>query len=249
MSGPSPILAEHASERASQSYLFVPTTKVIETMADHGWVMNSSAETKTRKPERAGYQKHMIRFRPQDPNNQIRVGDSIAEILMVNSHDTSTSYQFLGGVWRIVCSNGLIVSEVSFPGVRVRHHGSLGEIMDASLAVAERLPELVAQVNRLKEKQLSTLRQMEFARDAMEIRYGKKDVLDVKDLLVTRRDEDLPTDLWTTFNKVQENLSRGGQVGQVGTSGTFRRMRPIGGMNKTIDVNTQLWDLAVAYAA
>lgn len=246
---PSPITAEHKSPAASERYLFIPTTRVIQEMADHGWVVNSSAETRSRKPEKAGYQKHMLRFRPQSPDQQIRVGDSIAEILMVNAHDTSTSYRFQGGLWRLVCANGLIVSELTFPGVRVPHRGSLQEILEASLAVAARLPELGAQVDMLKHKELTYMRQLEFARDAVELRYGKPDTVDAKDLLEIHRDADKPNDLWTTFNRVQENLSKGGQIGSVGDNGTFRRMRPIGGMNTTLDVNTRLWDLAMQYAA
>lgn len=245
----SPIYAEHASEKVSSQYLFIPTSKVIEALGDHGWALSASATTKTRKPEKAGYQKHFVRFRPTDPKNEIRIGDSIAELLAINSHDASTSWKFQGGIWRMVCSNGLIVSELSFPGVVARHHGDLESIIQASLAVAERLPELVAQVNNLKAKKLSDMRQIEFARDAGHIRYDGRDVVDPIDLLQVRREEDKPSDLWAIFNRVQENLSRGGQIGQVGDTGQFRRMRPMGGMNKTIDVNTALWDLAVAYAA
>jgi hypothetical protein len=243
----SPFEVDHASDKVSKNYLFIPTAKVIEVMADHGWALNSQAATKSKK--HAGYQKHMCRFRPMDPKNEIRVGDSIAELLAINSHNGSTSWRFSGGVWRIVCGNGLIVSELQFPGVVARHHGDLDSIIQASLEVADRLPMLVDQVNRLRAKQLTPLRAVEFARDAGHIRYDNKDVVDPKDLLHVRREEDAPTDLWTIFNRVQENLSRGGQVGQVGETGMFRRMRPMGGMDKTIAVNTALWDLAVEYAA
>lgn len=243
----SPFEVDHPSDKVSKNYLFIPTNKVVEALADHGWALNAQAATKSKK--HAGYQKHMARFRPMDPKNEIRVGDSIAELLAINSHNGSTSWRFQGGVWRIVCGNGLIVSEVAFPGVVARHHGDLASIIQASLEVADRLPALVEQVNTLKRKQLTPLRAMEFARAAGHIRYDNKDVVDPKDLLKVRRDEDAPSDLWTVFNRVQENLSRGGQVGQVGDTGMFRRMRPMGGMDKTIDVNTRLWDLAVAYAA
>lgn len=243
----SPFTVDHPSPKVSSKYLFVPTSRVIEAMADHGWVVNSQACTKTEKEERRGYVKHMLRFRPANPANEIRMGDSIAEVLTVNSHDATTSWRAQGGVWRIVCGNGLIVSEVAFPGVVARHHGDLDSIIRASLEVADRLPILVGQVNKFKAKSLTPLRQLEFAKAAAHIRYDGKDVVDAKDLLKVNRVEDEPTDLWTTFNKVQENLSRGGQVGQVGETGMFRRMRPIGGMNKTIDTNTKLWDLALAY--
>lgn len=242
----SPFTVDHASERVSDRYTFIPTTKVVDAMADAGWVLSSTAETKA-KEKNKGFQKHMARFRPVDPKNEIRVGDSIAEILMQNSHNGTTAYRFSGGVWRIVCGNGLIVSEVAFPGVVARHQGDLESILKASLEVAARLPELAAKVNAMKRVGLTEDQRVQFAREAMKIRYDRDDILMPSDLLHVRRKEDEPNDLWTVFNRVQENLSRGGQVGQL-ASGDFRRMRPMGGLDKTIDVNTRLWDLATAFA-
>ena len=50
-------------------------------------------------------------------------------------------------------------------------------------------------------------------------------------------------DLWTTFNRVQENLTRGGLQGR---SAAVRRQstRPIHGINQNVKINRAPWMLA-----
>lgn len=242
---PAPAMAEHASPRASKNYLFVPTTKIITELEGHGWSVSSAVATKSRAEGRAGYQKHMVRFRRND-GNQITLGDSIAELLLINGHDTSTSYRFCGGVYRLVCGNGMIVAETEFPGIRVPHRGSLEEIVAASLSVAERLPQLAAVVSAMKKIVPGDMQRIDFAMKALGIRFGDKSPLLAADVLVPRRAEDTGKDLWTLFNVVQENIMRGGQMGVL-QNGSVKQVAPIIGMQKGIGVNEGLWELATEY--
>ena len=229
--------------RTSEKYLFVPTEQIAQELMQHGWKVSSAVTTRTKSADRQGFQKHMVRFRPMDDGKQIRLGDSIAELLLVNSHDSTTSYQFRSGIFRMVCSNGMIVSEQEFPGVRVRHHGSLQEIIDASLEVASKLPTLAGIVNSMKAKALTNIQRMDFASAAIKLRHGADTIVTPDTLLRVQREADSATDLWTTFNVVQENIMRGGGIGQ-NKNGDFHRLRPVKGMDKNIAVNTGLWDLA-----
>ena len=229
--------------RTSDKYLFVPTEQIAQELMSHGWKVSSAVATRTKVEDRQGFTKHMVRFRPMGDKNTIKLGDSIAELLLVNSHDATTSYQFRSGVYRMVCGNGMIVSETEFAGVRVSHKGGLQEIIDASLAVAERLPELVSVVNSMKAKMLTPMQQMDFAVQAAELRHGKGTTVTPDTLLRLQREEDNGMDLWRTFNVVQENIMHGGGVGQL-SNGDFRRLRPVKGVDKNIKVNEGLWELA-----
>ncbi len=42
-------------------------------------------------------------------------------LILLNSHDGTGSYQLMSGVFRIVCRNGLIVSEGEAHMIRVPH--------------------------------------------------------------------------------------------------------------------------------
>jgi len=59
-----------------------------------------------------------------------------------------------------------------------------------------------------------------------------------------RREADRGNDLWSTFNVAQENLIRGGFV----NGSTRRKVRPITSIQKDVNFNSQLWDLASTYS-
>ena len=66
-------------------------------------------------------------------------------------------------------------------------------------------------------------------------------------LIQVRRAGDLKSDLWTTYNKIQEGLIRGGadtfSVTKRNPSGVNRKARPLGSVKAALDVNRKLWDL------
>ena len=64
-------------------------------------------------------------------------------------------------------------------------------------------------------------------------------------VLNARRFEDRSDDLWTTFNRVQENLTRGGLHGR-SRSGRAMSTRPVTGIDQNVKLNRALWVLADA---
>ena len=84
----------------------------------------------------------------------------------------------------------------------------------------------------------------DFFADAAKLRFEDPDEGLVIDVATPRREADRKTDLWTTFNVAQENLLRGGF-----RNGTTNRMvRPISNIQKDVNLNSQLWDLASTYS-
>ena len=68
-------------------------------------------------------------------------------------------------------------------------------------------------------------------------------------ILEARRFEDRKDDLWTTFNRLQENLiQRGGLPGRT-ASGRTTRTRPVEGIDQNVKLNRALWTLTEAMAA
>ena len=67
------------------------------------------------------------------------------------------------------------------------------------------------------------------------------------DQLPVRRIDDRAPDLWTTFNRVQENVIRGGMRGQsVDANGRrqVRAVRAVTGIDQDVKLNRALWTLA-----
>ena len=73
-------------------------------------------QTRVRHDDRRDYTKHMIRLRHASQIN----GREANEIILLNSHDGTSSYQMLAGMFRFVCSNGLVCGD-TVADVRVPH--------------------------------------------------------------------------------------------------------------------------------
>ncbi|MFP3531730.1 DUF932 domain-containing protein, partial [Burkholderia sp. SIMBA_013] len=89
-----------------------------------------------------------------------------------------------------------------------------------------------------------------FARSALALRYDPTDAeapapIAESQLLAPRRFEDRRDDLWTVFNRVQENLTKGGLHGRSRT-GRAMSTRPITGIDQDVKLNRALWMLADA---
>ena len=69
------------------------------------------------------------------------------------------------GVFRVVCLNGLIVSQGAFPAYRVSPHRGdvVDEVVSAALEVSERFGSLAAQVERMERRPMPKDEQIRFA--------------------------------------------------------------------------------------
>lgn len=108
------ITAEGQRNGLSEKYCFVPTTKVIDVLAKNGWMPVKASEVHARG-ERIGFQKHLIRFRKSN-QGIIKKDDIFPEIVLFNSHDGSASFQISAGLFRMICSNGLILQKQIWKG-------------------------------------------------------------------------------------------------------------------------------------
>jgi len=101
------IFAQNPISDVSKRYQFIPTFEVVKRLQNEGWLPTSVQESHVRNQENQGYQKHLIRFQRQD---LILNGEAI-EVVLINSHNRSAAYQLMAGVFRFVCSNGMIVGD------------------------------------------------------------------------------------------------------------------------------------------
>ena len=252
VSMPQSVQSMAAHQSRSPKYTHLPTSQVIEYMRQADFLPVHAVETKARKVDKRGFQKHMIRFRHQGLT--ALVGDSLPEIVVINSHDGSTGLQLWSGIFRIVCSNGLVVASETYGKVSLPHRGDLqGKVIDASYKVIDNANKALIGVQEWSKIGMSRSDQLDFAAAALVTRYDSlKDApVQPHEILKVNRTEDQGSDLWSTFNVVQENLIRGGvgslrqlDNGRIG----FRSVRPVRGVGRNVDLNADLWRLADSYA-
>jgi hypothetical protein len=235
----------------SERYTFVPTTEIVAGLRDKGWLPVAAEQQRVRSPGRVGFQKHLIRFRRAEQMQTLDEWN--AELVPTNSHDAACAYVMRVGVYRRICSNGLVVSDSNFEAIRFRHSGlKVEEIAQASYRILEYVPKVASLIDRFRKHRLDAPKSTEFARKALLLRYPTVDEAPIgpERLLAPRRAGDEATDLWSRFNCVQENLVRGGLSDNRRTrSGRLRRMRQLRGLDSKVDLNRQLWNLAELTAA
>lgn len=242
------VFASAPQAGVSERYTFLPTAQIISRMRQEGWAPVEVQQQAVRLEGRMGFQKHVIRFQRRD--EIAKPGEFTPEIALVNSHDRSSAYQIHGALYRFVCSNGLMVSDSTIERVSIRHSGrETEEVIAASFEMLAQIPQLTERVNAFRSRQLTPGEQHLFAQRAIEARWEDVKLAPVgaDKILSPRRREDTGADLWSVYNRVQENLLRGGQRDWSQRRQDGRRIgksRPITGLDESIRVNKELWSLA-----
>jgi hypothetical protein len=187
----------------------------------------------------------MVRMRHQ---SQIVTQTEVPEIILLNSHDGSSSYQIMSGVFRFVCSNGLIAGDM-FNNIRVRHTGTVvDDVIEGATRVLEDAKQIGSRIGEYKGIMLSRDEQMAFATSALQVRWGDDAPVVPSSVLRAHRWEDQQNDLWTVYNRVQENMLKGGVSGRSST-GRRTTTRAVGGVTENVKLNKALWTLADTMAA
>jgi hypothetical protein len=233
------VFTEAKAPHLTDKYIQTPTIKVVEDLMNLGWEVTKVQEVRSRKYK--GFQKHLIMFRNPDITIKGANGDDAQpQILLTNSHDGKAAFNFRVGIFRFVCSNGLVISDADFGVMSIRHLNYTFESLQAKVAeMIGKLPKLVNKINTFKAKTLTEPQMIDFATKASQLRTKK--TVNIMDVLTPTRTEDQGNDLWVVFNRVQEKILGGSY-----TSGG-RKARSVKNFQKDIQLNEQLFELAESY--
>ena len=237
------VFAPSPHERTSAKYTFISTERVLAGLMEAGFMPVEARQAQSRRASPL-HARHVVRLRRRFETVQLK--DSVPEVVFLNSHDGTSSYQLRLGIFRVVCTNGLVVSRGAFPGVCVPHRGDVvGEVVAGALQIAERFEGLALQVERMERRSLHVDEQLGFAGRALALRFPNvaESGMQPSQLLKARRSGDTGQDLWSTLNKVQENLIRGG-LSRRTVTGRLTRTRGITAIRRDVELNSRLWDLA-----
>ena len=241
----------------TDKYLFVNTETIIDDLDKLGWKPVTAAMRKSRGKDTI-FSKHMVTFQNPDIKITSKDGDdAFPRIIMTNSHDGLQAFKFSVGIFRLVCSNGLVVADEKFSEFKIRHKGyTFAELRDVVAQAVNDLPNKVEVLNKMRNKILTQDEKQKLALDALLIRAGispgsdkakefKYDQETIQDILEPKRKEDTGDDLWKTFNVIQEKITQGEfHAALVGAK--VRKVRKIKSFEKDLQVNKELFKLATA---
>jgi hypothetical protein len=237
------VFATQPHERMSSRYTFIDTERVLAGLMRAGFVPVDARQAASRSAATL-HARHMIRLRRRFETIQLR--DCLPEIVFLNSHDGTSAYQLRLGIFRAICTNGLIVSVSAFPAFRFSHRRDVvDEAIAAALELGERFSSLADLVERMQQRRLDDQEQLQLAERALAVRFPSEErrTMPASQLLTCRRVEDAGNDLWSTFNRVQENVMRGGLALQ-SLNGRLSRTRRITSIKEDVRLNAALWDIA-----
>ena len=247
------------NSKVSEKYLFANTETIIDDLSKLNWFPVEAAMRKSRGGDTI-FSKHMISF--QNPDVKI-LGtdgeiDAYPRIILTNSHDGLNAFTFRVGIYRMVCSNGLVVADEEFNSFKIKHIGySFDELRNVVTEAMTDLPSRVQVLNDMRNTILTQEQKNEFAIKAMLLRAGIKpsdeqpqyDDETIEDILDPIREADKGSDdIWITLNILQEKLMKGG-YSQALKGAKVRKMRPIVSFEKNLDVNQKLFKMAAEYVA
>ena len=239
----------------SGKYIQANTATVIKDMEKMGWYPVQAKQCRAKKGSKGIRSFHMVAM--QNDNVTIPGPDgkteSYVRIIIQNSHDGFSSFKFMMGLYRCVCSNGLVVADAEFTTFSIRHiNYSFEELLQVVNQAVAAVPGIREKTIAMRNTVLTDEQKRDLAVATYKIRKGdeqaKVDEATVNDLLTPLRKEDAGNSLWNVFNVLQEKMIKGG-FSATTKSGKTRKQRSIKSIKKDTEYNQQLWAVAESYMA
>lgn len=203
------IFAEAPHESRSQRYAYIPTATVLTELRKEGFQPFMVTQTRTLHEDRRDYTKHMIRLRHA---SQINTQGEANEMILLNSYDGISSYQMLAGMFRFVCSNGLVCGD-TMADVRVPHKGDVAEqVIEGAYQVLHGFDRALESRESMQAITLDEGEAEVFARAALSLKYDDPDKpapITESQILMPRRFDDRRPDLWSVLNRALWLLADG----------------------------------------
>jgi len=217
-------------QRIKQKPFYIETLDVVQQLQNEGWQLKGVAEQRgaNRKISSNYAQLHHPDFAVLNKKGKT---EAFASITVSNSCNGAKPLEMNLGAFRLVCSNGAVrfdraaESKIKHTEINYRDLPQIIANMNNKAMI------LADEINEMKHKQLSFDDMKKFAFEAARLRFDDVSKIDINELLQVNRIEDEGNDVWTVFNRLQENLTH-----------------DVRNFNQDILLNQRLFALADQYA-
>jgi hypothetical protein len=218
-------------QRIKQKEFYIPTLDIVTKLQDEGWQLNGVAEQRGKNRKISN---NYVQLQHPDfaiKNNKGK-DEAYTSITISNSCNGSQPLQMSLGAYRMVCANGLIMFDEFAEHEKIKHvEVNYRDLDRFVISMNSKANKLLTEVNEMKQKGLSIEDMRKLAREAASLRYDNLDEINIDSLFAANRVEDESNDLWTVFNRIQENLTH-----------------DVSNMNEDIRLNQQLFSLVESFA-
>lgn len=252
------VFAEGAHSSRSERFVHFATHELLRGLIEQGFVPVRVSVGGSSDVEKRNFTKHAIRLRRiEDISNQTpKVGDSIPEVVLRNAHDGTSAYALDAALYRLICSNGMVVSDKQFGSIKVGHTGknAIDKVIEGTYTVISDAQLALERAQELRAIELTPSEQVLFGNEAKALRFEGPvaEQITGEQVVRARRSADLGSSLWLTFNRAQENLVRGGlnyHVTSAKGDVQNRESRPVRSVDGDFSLNKDLWALTQDFAS
>lgn len=216
-------------QRIKLKPFYIPTKTAIEMLQKNGWAIKGVAEHRSfnRKITSNYVQMQHPDFSILDKNGKT---EALASITLANSTNGNSPLNLHLGIFRLICSNGLVQEETAEETYITHTQSNQKQLPELIAKLNSKAMGLSNEINNMKQIKLNAEEINSFALQAASLRFTDALDIDPNAMLKVNRIQDESNDLWTVFNRIQENLTA-----------------DIVNFNDDIKLNQQLFSLAEQY--
>lgn len=204
----------------SGSYTHIKTADLYQIVENFGFDLVKQSVSKPKNQDLETYSRHIATFQSRRPlqintPNQLEPEICYTRIIIDNSHDGTRALYIRFGLYRQVCSNGLVIGSDIVQPLRYSHVNVSIEEIEQDLSDFIKISTIVAEdlIKNLMSVRFDSTQKLRFIEEAFKLRY-KTDDSYIKSstrmsILHVRRPEDSFDSVWSVYNLVQENLIEG----------------------------------------
>jgi hypothetical protein len=255
----SPINQTEKHSELSNKYSLINTRRLLDIAESQGF---KTAQTKFPKGKNSAHALHIVRLDLPGYEN-IQVKEYKPQVIIQNAHDGTSSIRIMAGVFRLVCSNGLVAGDTSL-NIRLRHVGLKQEMVEEAFQIAaKQVHGMADRVEAFKARTMSNEAILHMIEKALVVRAKASGLSETEtNSLLTYRDgantllmnrvrrgADRGTGLWEVFNRVQENSVRNSGLVYKGDDDQYHRLYSVNGIQANTKLNQELWELAESMVA
>lgn len=228
---------------ASEKYDFIPTLEAVDLIRGAGWQPYQASQAATRLDSKKGFQRHVVKF----SMGQELMGDNSERIdlVLMNSHDRGTAFKIFMGIFRIACSNGLIVGDLAMSFTHKHVNFDQSEFIKSVRYIEDNSQKIAEKVHDYKQIKMDRNESGIYTKAAAQLISDNPEEISQSSLSRPRRFGDRKDDLWTLFNRTQENIIKGGvmRTGLTENGRRKRRTKGVSSIGRDIKLNKALWTL------
>ena len=196
-------------QRIKQKEFYIPTIDVVQKLQNEGWLINGVDEQRNKNSRKITHNYVQMTHPDFAVKNKQGKDEAYSSITIKNSCSGNQPLSMGLGAYRMVCSNGAIRFDEHAETEKIKHTEINYRDLDRFVhSMNDKAQNIIAEINAWKQQNMTVEQMRNLAYNAAKLRFNETDEnFDPNALLRVNRVEDEDNDVWTVFNRIQENLT------------------------------------------